>query len=173
MKVLFSLIALLYSATVWGNDGDTFVAKSSEGVEITFMVVSEAQKTCKVGTGIVYDVAIDQNIEGILTIPDSVNGYTVVNIGAYAFYKCKNVAKFHLLNTIKTIEVYAFYQNWNLKEINIPDNVETIGNLAFCYCQQLTHANFHEGLKRIGRSAFESSGLTSIDLPQSLEFIDM
>lgn len=172
LKVIISLLALLNCAAMWGNDGDTFVAKSSEGVEMTFVIVSEAEKTCKVGTDIKEEAAIDPNQDGILTVPESVNGYTVVAIGKYAFYFCRNITGFHLPNTIKTIEYYAFYHNnWNLTEIDIPESVEDIQAYAFWNCQKLVHVKFHEGLKKISQSAFERCGLTSIELPKSFEFI--
>ena len=174
IKVFFTIImALLCCATMWGNDGDIFVAKSSEGIEMTFMVVNEKQKTCKVGTGEDNKTAIDQKQEGILTIPESVNGYTVVTIGRYAFYLCRKINEFHLPNTIKEIEYQAFgHNNWNLTEMDIPESVEKIGNYAFWNCEKLSHVYFHEGLKTIGVSAFQRCGLTSIDLPSSLEYIN-
>lgn len=170
-KVILSLLALLNCATMWGNDGDTFVAKSSEGVEMTFVVVSEAEKTCKVGVGIEGYTAIDKDQTGILTIPASVNNYSVVAIGAFAFSFC-SIEEFLLPNTIKTIEEYAFNYTLNLKGIDIPESVETIGQGAFIDCKNLAHIGFHEGLKRIYANAFSYSGLTSVDFPKSLEYID-
>ena len=35
---------------VWGADGDEFTAKTIEGIDMTFKVISEADKTCQVGT---------------------------------------------------------------------------------------------------------------------------
>ena len=164
MKNVLFLLALLSCATMWGKDGDTFVAKSIEGVDITFSVISEAENTCKVAG---FD---HQHKEGVLTVPESVNGYTVTAIGGWALYGSKKSA-FYLPNTIKTIEGYAFFQNYYLKTIDIPGSVETISNDAFGQCEGLTNCIFHEGLKRIEDEAFRYSELTSIELPQSLEFI--
>lgn len=172
-KVQLSLLALLNCATMWGNDGDTFVAKSSEGIDMTFVVVSEAEKTCKVGTGIEEKAAIDQDQRGTLTIPESANGYTVVAIGEYAFYECRIMDEYHLPNSIKTIEKSAFQYNMDMKNINIPESLETIGANAFWDCQELVHIDLPEGLKTIGEDAFlDCLSLTSIVLPASLEFID-
>lgn len=172
LKVIISLLALLNCAAIWGNDGDTFVAKSSEGVEMTFVIVSEAEKTCKVGTDIDYQEAVDPNQEGVLTIPASVNGYTVVAIGKYAFGYDSKINVYYLPNTIKGIEHDAFYNNITLRSIDIPESVEIIGAAAFSECINLAHVKLHEGLKEIYAFAFEGSGLTSIDLPSSLEYID-
>lgn len=117
-KVILSLLALLNCATMWGNDGDTFVAKSSEGIEMTFVVVSEAEKTCKVGTDIKEKAAIEQDQNGILTIPESVNGYTVVAIGKYAFYFLSeyywvSFAKYNQDNRISCILPQQLVSNGN------------------------------------------------------------
>ena len=164
MKIVLSLLALLSCATMWGKVGDTFVAKSIEGVDITFSVISEAENTCKVAG---FD---HQDQEGVLTVPESVHGYTVTAIGSWALYGSKKSA-FYLPNTIKTIEDYSFSYNFSLPKIDIPESVETIGEGAFAYCDYLTNVTFHEGLKQIGYCAFCRNLLTSIELPQSLEFI--
>ena len=168
MKIVFSFLALLYCATAWGNDGDTFVAQSIEGDELVFSIISESEKTCKVGNG---SHAYIEWTNNPLTIPASVNGYTVVAIAPWAFYQSGN-SVIHLPNTIKTIEHRAFVQNYYLTEIDIPESVETIEELAFWKCSKLAHVSFHEGLKKIGREAFFGCALTSIDLPQSLIFIE-
>lgn len=150
------------------HDGDTFVAKSIEGINITFTVISEAEKTCRVGANESW--AIDKKQAGVLTIPGSANGYTVVAIGVDAFYSCQKIEEFHLPNTIKTIEPGAF-SNTRIMSIDIPESVEEIGNGAFEINVRLKHVSFHEGLKTIGASAFIMCALTSIDLPKSIEFI--
>ncbi|MBR4388381.1 MAG: leucine-rich repeat domain-containing protein [Prevotella sp.] len=170
MKYYIFLLALLSCTAMWGNDGDTFVAKSNEGVDITFMVVSEAEKTCKVGVGDLNIAAIDKNQEGVLTIPESANGYTVVAVSRGALSGTK-MSAFYLPNTIKTIEEWSFDYNYNLKDIDIPESVETIEEGAFAYCRGIVHVSFHEGLKTIGELAFNDNLLTSINLPSSLEFI--
>jgi len=70
------------------NDGDVFTAQSPEGVEMTFKVISAADKTCMVGTGSNGDTssAIGSDITGTLTIPDYANGYKVTEISYRAFF---------------------------------------------------------------------------------------
>lgn len=163
MKYFITLLALLSYSTMWGNDGDTFVASSIEGDELVFSIISEPEKTCKVS-----DIISSQG--DTLTIPSSVNGYTVVAIGQWAFFQSGKTI-YYLPNTIKKIENRSFVWNYYLKEIDIPESVEIIEEVAFYECPKLAHVSFHEGLKRIGREAFQGCALTSIDLPQSLFFI--
>ena len=48
-KTLFAALLAL-PMFVWGADGDEFTAKTIEGIDMTFKVISEADKTCQVGT---------------------------------------------------------------------------------------------------------------------------
>lgn len=82
-KLLLVLTALLATASAWADDGDTFTANTAEGVEMTFKVISEAEKTCQVG-----DCSILFYIDGSITIPSTVNDYSVTSIGTGAFRGC-------------------------------------------------------------------------------------
>ena len=93
------------------NDDDTFAAQTVEGVTMTFKVISAADKTCQVGTGDRMSTAIEKGTSGTVTIPDTVNGLTVTDIGSYAFYNCSG-----------------------LTSINIPNSVTSIGDDAFSGC---------------------------------------
>ena len=141
MKVALSLIALLYNAAVWGNDGDVFMAKTMEGVELEFKVISEADKTCQVGTGEGANKWIE---EATITIPASVNGYTVIRVATDAFHS------------------YA-------SRIEIPSSVTDIEYCAFINHRYLKHVILHEGLKNIGSWAFSScKGLMSLEIPSTV-----
>lgn len=128
MKVFFSLIALLYSAVVWGNDGDVFTAKTVEDVELQFKVISEADKTCQVG---VEGGSGGWLAAATITIPSIANGYTVIRVASFAF---------------------ASYAS----TIEIPSSVTDIEEDAFSNNSYLRHVVLHEGLKRIGRWAFST-----------------
>ena len=97
-----------------------FTAKTIEGVEMTFKVISEEYKTCQVGIGDINNQAINGGTEGIVTIPEKVINsdnsyeYSVVGIGEYAFYDC----------------------DW-IEEITIPNSVKKIGSGAFQSCRSL------------------------------------
>lgn len=67
---------------------------------------------------------------------------------------------------------FAAFEDTALKEITIPENVKKIGNMAFFRTEQLTEIALPEKLKTIGRQAFSESGLKSITLPDSVEFVD-
>ncbi len=72
----------------------------------------------------------------------------VTNVGARAFESATALSAVSLGNTVTAIEDEAFHQCTSLKEITLPDSLTSIG------------------------SAFQSSGLTSIDIPAGVTSID-
>ena len=111
---LLLVLCTLLSVHIKAADGDTFTANTSEGIEMTFRVISETEKTARVAieNG---SPAISQTVTGTVTIPSEVTynneTYTVTLIGLNAFYRCYGVTS-----------------------ISIPNTVEAIGNYAFSYC---------------------------------------
>ena len=46
--LLTTLMAMLISQPSWSSDGDTFTENTVEGVNMTFKVISESEKTCQI-----------------------------------------------------------------------------------------------------------------------------
>lgn len=67
--------------------GNIFSATTAEGVQMTFAVISEKDKTCMV-YGTKDNPAIPVSTKGAVTIPDQVNGFLVSRVGNYSFYGC-------------------------------------------------------------------------------------
>ena len=87
----------------------------------------------------------DGNVRA-LTIPDTLDGYTVVGIGKNAFAK-----------------------NTYLQSVVIPDTVTVIQESAFAECTNLSSVVLSENLVELGLSAFGETALTAIEIPKSLE----
>ena len=87
----------------------------------------------------------DGNVRA-LTIPDTLDGYTVVGIGKNAFAK-----------------------NTYLQSVVIPDTVTVIQESAFAECTNLSSVALSEGLVELGKYAFGGTALTNIIIPKSLE----
>ena len=104
------------------NDGDMFTAKTSEGVEMVFTVLSSKDKTCMVGD-YSQERAVSLNTTGTVTIPSSINGFKVTAIGLYAFYECTK---------IKSIVIPADVIEINWGAFNGCDGLEDI----YCYIQE-------------------------------------
>ena len=105
-----------------------------------------------------------------LTIPKTIDGLPVREIGAFAFSECsfKNTI---LPEGLEIIHNDAFTECENLEKINIPGTVQTIENGAFEYCHNLVQVDFNEGLQRIEGSAFYETKLSHINFPDSLTFV--
>lgn len=172
-KNIFILILCgLLGGHVQAADGETFTINTSEGVAMTFRVISETEKTAKVGIGN-GSSAISQSTSGTVTIPNVVTyneeTYSVTAIELNAFYRCQGITSVHIPNSITIIGKSAFENCIGLTSINIPSNIKTIDENAFKDCSNLASVTLNEGLETISKGAFyKCTSLTSIAIPNSL-----
>ena len=167
----------LYLATAgWKNfsnlegkemkDGEVFKAKTVEGIEMTFRVISAQNKICQV-EGTSSSPSINRDTSGSLTIPEIVKGYTVKSITSYAFYYCSGITSVTIPNTVISIGEYAFCYCNGLTSVTIPDSVTSIGGGAFFGCNGLTSVIIGSGVTNISYQAFSDCGnLTSIKVEE-------
>jgi len=108
----------------------------------------------------------DRSFEGCdsLSYVEIPNGVQV--IGHHAFSQCKSLKSIILPNSIRIIEEFAFSGCISLVEIEIPNSVESIGRSAFAF-SGLSRIDLHDSIKRIGLHCFDScSQLQYVRLPQ-------
>jgi hypothetical protein len=133
--------------TVLGNSGGyVYVANSSKAKIISY-----------IGSG------------DSLTIPETLNGKTVVSIRDGAFQN-KNLTSVTIPNSVTSIGYEAFRNN-KLTSVTIPNGVTSIGHAAFRN-NQLTSVTILNGVTSIGNGAFAENQLTSVTIPNSVTFID-
>ena len=113
--------------------GDVFTAKTVEGVEMKFKVISETEVEVYGETS---SPSIDQSYSGSVTIPESVDGYIVSKIGYHAFYNC-GLTGVIIPTSVAVIDHYAFRGNV-FTTIVIPKGVKTIGEGVFTGCGNLS-----------------------------------
>lgn len=135
----------------------------------TYKVLSEDTKTASI-TGY-------NGVDTELTIPEMINGYTVVRIGKEAFRGNQNITKVYIPDSVIAIYDGAFYGCLNMVELRLPTylksigkeafyncrsidgsiyvNVPVVGDYAFSYCKGLKTVEFGESVKKIGVNAFE------------------
>ncbi len=131
-----------------------------------------------------------------ITIPES-----VTTIGDYAFRFCSNLTSINIPESVTSIGSEAFCGCSSLTSINIPNSVTEIGVDAFLFCSNLTSINIPNSVTKIGGGAFSGccnitcfygkfasndhrfliddgvliafapSGLTHVDIPQSITTI--
>lgn len=134
-KLLFITLLALFMpcATIWATDGDTFTATTVEGVDVKYYVVSEDNKTCWVATR-----AVSVDARGVVTIPETVNGYTVTGFSNVAFEKCKYISSIVIPQTVVELGHEIFSGCEALTSIFVPENVTKIGSDIAEYCNNLT-----------------------------------
>lgn len=66
----------------------------------------------------------------------TIQGSSLLEIGAYAFLNCDSLGSINLPDSVKTIEGSAFFSS-GLKRIAIPGGVESISESSFAYCGQM------------------------------------
>jgi hypothetical protein len=130
MNVTFSLLAQ-------ESPNRYFTAMTADGNELTYIIIDEAEKKVAVGTGEKFAPAMHEPVKGRFTIPDKVNGYTVTQIGAYAFTGCQ-LDSVIIPEGIEIIAQGAFESCKDLTYVSIPATVKEIGKYAFCAGEKLT-----------------------------------
>lgn len=96
--------------------------------------------TCKVGIDVNNDPninAVDQSITGSVTIPETIDGYTVVEINDETFKGCQ-VSSIIVPNTVTTIGDEAFKRCSSLTTLVLGSGVTSIGEEALGKCENLT-----------------------------------
>lgn len=184
MKKSLLVISLLLTGLMgWAQE---FTATTVEGVEMTFIVLSEADKTCCVGNDVLAlidtsqpasadnlsCIAIDPYYEGKVTIPSVANGYTVTTIGEGAFQFCEAVTEFVIPTTITNIHRQAFAYCSAVTSLEIPDEVQELGNSCFYWCESAKTIKLPAGLTSIPQNMCTSChSLENIELPAGIETI--
>ena len=141
-----------------------------------------------IGIEITSYVGTDANV----IIPDNIDGNIVCRIAAKAFEGCQIIKSVTLPNTIISIG-YAAFEGSSLTNIELGENISEIEFNAFSYCEKLKSITFPESLKiipdrvctscenletviilgaeEIGDSAFSSTNIKNLYLPETLKEI--
>lgn len=110
------------------------------------------------------------NEDTILVIPETIEGFPVVKIAPYAFYRDLYHTQVQLPETIKKIEHKAFAHS-GLETINFPESLEEIEESAFYYMNSYNgEVVLPESIKIIGQKAFGNCcGIDTLYIPASVE----
>ena len=109
------------------------------------------------------------NASSIVSIPKTIDGYTVVKIGSNAFQKKTGITVVTIPDTVTEIGNYAFYNCTNLVKVDIADSVTKIGSSAFQDCTKLSDVDLPKELVELGGWSFANTAITSITIPKTLE----
>ena len=89
---------------------------------------------------------------------------SVTEIGNNAFSNCKSMTMAFLGFGLKSLSKSIFENCTSLKVYILQQNIERIEERAFYGCSQFSMITFTKSLQYIGKSAFEQTGLVSLDL---------
>lgn len=123
----------------------------SKGTTMSFIFYDKEHKMLQVGDG---ELAVDSLFEGSLTIPTTVQEYTVYIIGDNAFKGHKALTAIEMPRTLLHIWDNVFDGCTGLKEVTIPPNVYHVGTRAFAGCTNLHTITLSKAIETIGSFAF-------------------
>ena len=104
-----------------------------------------------------------ENCPGVLNIPETIDGYTVVSIGDEAF-KNKSMYEVYLPRAVRYVGISAFASCKNLHLAVLPDGLKQIDHNAFDDCPQLSY---------VGTAIYAGSYVSdvSIYMPTALDYL--
>jgi hypothetical protein len=106
----------------------------------------------------------------VVTIPGTINGYPVTNIGASAFYSA-SLTGVTIPDSVTNIGEGAFYGCYYLTTVTIGTNVTSIGVDAFVACYSLTNINVVAANQTYSSSSgvlFDKEQATLLQFPDGL-----
>lgn len=169
--ILLLPTALFMVLNVYGYDGEGFSAKTKEGVELYYTVLSEIEKTVKVGSS-EWGVAVLDDSGTEINIPSTVNGYTVTVIGERAFCNKTFIESVSLPETIVSIGERAFIGCSSMKNIVLSGNIRSIGSSAFGGCSSLEEISIPDNVDVRELALYSCTGLKRLSIGKGTELFD-
>ncbi|MBO7335528.1 MAG: leucine-rich repeat protein, partial [Lachnospiraceae bacterium] len=124
--------------------------------------------------GTYYSVAGAGTFDGDeLLIPSVYNGLPVLRIMPKAFEGCSFLKKVSVAEGVTEIGNGAFLNCSGLEYVSLPDSIASFGNFVFQSCKELKKAELPDGIKDIPDSTFAYCKSFLIDIPESVETIQM
>lgn len=104
-----------------------------------------------------------------LSIPSSINGRKVTQIGSCAFMNRMSLVSVTIPSSVTDIGYAAFISCTSLKSVKMTKGVKNIGDYAFYGCLKLSSVTIPNSVKIIGELAFgDCWSLKSISIPKSV-----
>ena len=109
----------------------------------------------------------------VVTVPETINGYTVTSIGNAAFQDQNLVEQIILPETVTSInDVNVFWYCRALRTINLPEGLTYLAAGAFTMCTSLEEIVIPDGVTRLSKTFRGCSSLRRVVIPDSVTSID-
>lgn len=107
--------------------------------------------------------------DDVLTVPTTIYGRTVTEIGDYAFLGCHSLERINISedSELETVGVSAFLDCISLAKVVLPSGAASIGRQAFHGCTNLTSIYIPESVETIGWYAFVGCGKVTVYTPHA------
>ncbi len=128
--------------TAAGDSGSNAVV----GTDADFTVEKVTDTTCEITACFLKDA-------GSITVPEKIQGMTVVGLGRYAFSELA-AKEIILPDTVEYLSRSAFIRCEKLEQVELGKGLKEVAGMAFEYCNSLLSVTFPEGLKTIGDCPF-------------------
>jgi len=150
---------------------------------IQYTPVSDFNYEINATTGGITIIKYKGSSEKII-IPETIEGLPVKILAGGAFAENETITEVVLPSALEIImdgeSTYqypmlylgVFAKCSKLFSISLPEGLKEIGRWTFYYCNNLKQIKLPLSLKRIGESAFEHSGITSIEIPDQIITIE-
>lgn len=150
-----------------------YTVTSSTTAKVSVLQTNTIPATVQDAAGNSYSVTTigDDAAKDVLTISGTVTGPNIVNVGARAFYGCKNLTAINLPK-VQTIGEAAFYHCDNLQTVTLPVSMTSIAKDVFQYCGSLKAIRWPLGVKDIlGAQFVGCSSLEVFEAPYGVQTI--
>ena len=152
-------------------DGGVLYGKTKDIITTMRYAVSKVDSKLQIPDSV---VTIEANALSGVDLTEVVIPKSVTEMREGSFKNCINLTKvtFASQSGLTKISQSVFEGCSSLSDITIPTGVTIIESHAFLSCE-LSHLEFEHGnrLVRIGEGAFKNSGISKIDLPDSIQNI--
>lgn len=95
-----------------------------------------------------------EEINGVLSIPETLGGYPVTAVGENAFTECMGITHLVLPDTCTLIGKKAFLRCESLESIDLPEGLKTVGYQSFHSCTSLKSVTIPDSVTRFAYSPF-------------------
>ena len=109
-----------------------------------------------------------------LVIPDTIDGYTVTEIGESAFANQTSIQTVKFPANLKQIGAKAFANCTGLTEVTLPDTIVGVGKYVFSGCTALKKATLNKGRINIVAGMFANcTALSEVVIPDTVENVNI